>query len=408
MQQDTESDLSSLKTNKQNNILLQGLKNLRLSLTDFSLEQFAVTSIEMLMLLERDEYLANIKRDGFKDKGNGTYPRSFRSLSKNQMIINIPRTRYTEWKPFAIEILKYNQEQINDLALTLYRKGLTTRDVSDILSNFFGETMSFSQVSNLAEKFNEVRSAWENCKLESYYKVVYMDALYITVKRNDSYAKEPVHVAYGVREDNKRELLSLSINPTESSTSWAEVLEHIKKRGVEKIDLIVADGTPGLEGEVHKYFPGTSFQKCVVHKMRNILNKARPKDKVEIAEDLKNVFDNFDPQSSKEKAEIKLQAFTDKWKKSYLDIARMMENEQMEYYFTYIKFPCDIRRMIYTTNSIESLNKKIRKATKNKQSFEKPDRLLDYIFVVIKDFETENWMKYPVSNFSKMRKKEIT
>lgn len=94
--------------------------------------------------------------------------------------------------------------------------------------------------------------------------------------------------------------------------------------------------------------------------------------------------------------------------KSYLDIARIMENEQIEYYFTYIKFPCDIRRMIYITNSIESLNKKIRKATKNKQSFEKPDRLLDYILVVIKDFETESWMKYPVSNFSKMRKKEIT
>jgi transposase-like protein len=396
---------NTINANKQNNILLQGLKNLRLSLNDFSLEQFTVTSIEMLMLLERDEYLENMKRDGFKDKGNGTYPRSFKSLSRNQMIINIPRTRYTEWKPLALEILKYNQEQINDLALTLYRKGLTTRDISSVLGEFFGENMSFSQVSNLAEKFNEVRSAWENSKLESHYKVVYMDALYITVKRNDSYAKEPIHVVYGVRNDNKRELLSLFANPTESSTSWAEVLSGMKRRGVETIDLIVADGTPGLEGEVHKYFPGTNFQKCVIHKMRNILNKARPKDKAEIAEDLKYVFDNFDKDSSKEKAEIKLQTFADKWRKSYPDIAKMIENQQMEYYFTYIKFPCDIRRMIYTTNSIESLNKKIRKATKNKQSFEKPDRLLDYIFVIIKDFETANWMKYPVSSFSKMTRK---
>ena len=142
--------------NKQNHILLQGLKNLRLSLSSFSLEQFVVTSLEMLMYLERDEYLQNLKESGFRDKGNGAYPRSFKSLSQNSIIINIPRTRYTDFKPFVLEFLKYNQEQINDLVLTLYRKGLTTRDVSDILKNFFGEEISYAQVSNLAERFNEL------------------------------------------------------------------------------------------------------------------------------------------------------------------------------------------------------------------------------------------------------------
>ena len=386
--------------NKQNHILLQGLKNLRLSLSSFSLEQFVVTSLEMLMYLERDEYLQNLKESGFRDKGNGAYPRSFKSLSQNSIIINIPRTRYTDFKPFVLEFLKYNQEQINDLVLTLYRKGLTTRDVSDILKNFFGEEISYAQVSNLAERFNELRLSWEKASLENHYKVAYADAIYITVKRDNSYAQEPVHIIYGIRDDNKRELLSLTINPTESASSWSEAIGLLKARGVESIDLFVADGLPFLENEIHKHFPGSAFQKCVVHKIRGVLNKTRPKHKGEMAEDLKHVFDNFDKDSTLERTKEKLSDFTNKWSNCYPEITRSFKQDTMEYYFTYIQFPCNLRRMIYTTNSIESFNKKIRKSTKNKQSFEKIDRLLDYIFVVLKDFETENWMKYPVSAFA--------
>jgi len=385
---------------KANNMLLLGLKNLRQSLSEFSMEQFVVNSLEMLMHLERDEYLQKLKENGFRDKGNGTYPRSFKSLSQNSLIINIPRTRNADFKPFVLEFLKYNQEQVNDLVLTLYRKGLTTRDVSDLLKNFFGEEISYSQVSNLAEKFNDLRIAWENSPLEPYYKVIYCDAIYITVRREKSHAKEPTHIIYGVREDNKRELLSLTINPTESASSWSEAILELKKRGVNKVDLIVADALQDLENEVHKHFPGTEFQKCVVHKMRNILNKARPKDKETIAEDLKHVFNNFESDSSLLKAQIKLEEFIERWKDSYPAIANSLRGDTIEYYFTYIKFPCHLRRMLYTSNGIESLNKKIRKATKNKQSFEKPERLLDFLFVIIKDFECENWMKYPVSTFS--------
>lgn len=380
--------------------LLYGLKNLKLSLSSLNLEQFIVNTLETLMHMERDEYLAELRAKGETNKANGTYPRSFKSLSRNSLIINVPRTRNSDFKPFVLEFLKYNQEQVNDLVLTLYRKGLTTRDVSDVLKNFFGEEISYSQVSNLAESFNELRQAWENSKLESHYKVIFCDAIYITVKRGNSYAKEPVHIIYGVRDDNKRELLDIAVNPTETGASWGESFERLIKRGINKIDLIVADGLQGLEDEVHKNFPGTVFQKCVVHKMRNILNKVRPKDKLAISNDLKDLFDNFDKTSTIEAALIKKDNFIEKWQGKYSDIANFFKEEVNEYYFNYIKFPCQVRKMIYTTNSIESLNKKIRKATKNKQSFEKPERLLDYLFIVIKDFEAENWMKYPVSTYN--------
>jgi putative transposase len=395
-----ENLANSKQQTKINAFLLAGLKNLRQGISNISLEHFVINTLELLMLLERDEYLENLKQANFKDKGNGSYPRSFKSLSQNSLLINIPRTRYTDFKPFVVEFLKYSQEQINELVLTLYTKGLTTRDVSDVLKNFFGESVSYSQVSNLAERFHELRLAWENSPLEPYYKVVFCDALHVTVKRGNSYAKEPVHIIFGVREDNKRELLDISINPSESSTSWAESMAKLKERGVKKVDLIVADGLKGLEGEVHKAFPGTVFQKCVVHKMRYILNKVRPKDKGEVAKNLKHVFDNFDKDSNLEEATRKLDSFIGRWGKAYPDIFNSLINDTTEYYFSYIQFPSTVRRMIYSTNSIESLNKKLRKATKNKQSFEKPERLLDYLFVIIKEFETENWMKYPVSRFS--------
>ena len=385
---------------KANKFLLSGLQNLRTGLTELTLENFVINTLETLMLLERDEYLEELKKNNSVDKGNGTYPRSFKSFSKNSLFIKIPRTRYTDFKPFVLEFLKYNQDQVNDLVLKLYTKGMTTRDISDVLGDFFGEDISYAQVSNLAEKFHDVRSSWENSPLEKHYKVIYCDAIYVNVRRETSYAKEPVHIAYGVREDNKRELLNISINPTESSSSWGEFLEKIKQRGVESIDLVVADGLKGLEDAIHRIFPQAYFQKCVVHKTRNVLNKIRPKEKAEVAKDLNEVFDNFDKDSTIEKAKHKLASFIDKWGKKYPVIKTMLQNDTIDYYFTYILFPHSVRRMIYTTNCIESLNKKLRKATKNKQSFEKTDRLLDYLFVIIKEFETQSWMTYPVSKFA--------
>lgn len=379
--------------------LQSSLENMRLALHGCSVEDFVLRTIEALMELDRRDYLASLRLSGCRDKGNGSYERAFHNLSRNSMTIKIPRTRYTSFKPYALEFLKYQQDQINALVLSLYSKGLTTRDVSSLLEDFFGENISAAQVSNLAEQFNELRLAWESSALERYYKVIYADAIYITVRRGDSYAKEPVHVIYGVREDDLRELLDLSINPTESSGSWSESLARLKQRGVEEIALVVADGLPGLEDEVHRHFPGALFQKCVVHKMRNVLTSVRTKDKAEVSEDLRHVFDNFDNDATTENAMHKLANFIDKWKLSYPGIHRKFANETCEYYFTYINLPVQVRRLVYTTNSIENLNKKIRKATKNKQSFEKTERLLDYLFVIIKEFEAKNWMKYPVANF---------
>lgn len=389
--------MPTIKTDK---ILENSLKNLRNSLTSLSLDQFLVSTIDSLMEIERGEYLEQAKNPGNeKDKGNGFYGRAFNSLSKNCLRIHVPRTRTGEFCPDTLELVKVGQEQVNDLCLSLYKKGMTSRDISDLIKEMFGEGVSATKITNLSKVFRQFREAWENSKLEKHYLVMFCDCIFITVRRGESYSREAVYVAYGVREDLKRELLALSINPTESAGEWGEIWEKLKKRGVEKIDLIVADGITGLEEEAARIFPGSKFQKCVVHKMRNILNKTRPQDKKEMAEDLKKVFDNFDSTATIENALEKTKKLCEKWKARYPHLDRFFKDGTIEYYFTYLRFNPQIRRMIYTTNSIENLNRAIRKATKNKLSFETPDNLLDYVFMITKEFEEKNFMKYPITNY---------
>ncbi len=371
-------------------------------MSNWSMDEFIVSTIESLMTVERGEYLEK-SRNG--DKGNGFYTRAFKSLTRNCLTINIPRTRTGIFSPDTLELVKIGQEQINDMCLSLYRKGMTSRDISELIKELFGDSVSATKVTNLSKVFNEYRTAWQNSKLDSYYKVIFCDCIFITVRRGDSYSNEAVYVAYGVKSDNTRELLTLEVNPTESATMWGELFDDLKnKRGIKKIDLIVADGLTGLENEVHRVFPDSDFQKCVVHKMRNILNKTRPKDKREMADDLKELFDNFSENSTIDKAELKLKVFLEKWKTKYPNINRFFKEGKIEYYFTYIKYSHIVRRLIYTTNSIENLNRAIRKATKNKLSFESPETLIDYVFMVIKKFEEKNFSKYPVYNYKYFKK----
>jgi len=380
-------------------ILAKSIKNLRENLTNLSLDTFLKNTLETVMQIEREEYLAQIN-DPKTDKGNGFYGRAFNNLSKNSMLINIPRTRSGTLSLNTLELLKINREKLDEITLSLYKKGMTFNDIQDFLTEVFDHSTSPSTISDLTKSFNQFRVAWQHTPLEKRYLCVFCDVIFVTVKRGNSYSKEGIFVATGVREDNKRELLFLDINPTESAQTWNEFLLNLRdKRGLEHIDLLVADGLPYLEDELAKVYPNTLFQKCVIHKMRNILNKAKPKDKLEIGQDLKEVFDNFESTSTIEKAQEKMNNFLKKWEKIYPNFKNQMKEGTIEYYFTYINFHPKVRRMIYTTNSIENLNRQIRKTTKNKLSFESPENLLDYLFMIIKDFEEKNYMKYPVADY---------
>ena len=380
--------------NRVQNMIFSSLDSIFKNQNEFDFDQFAITSLEALMLLERANYL-----DKNEDFGNGTYLRAFNSLSKNSLKINVPRTRSGNFHPMVLQLINMNKEQINELALLLYKSGLSSRSVENVMRDYFGESVSKSSIVELAESFHELRQLWENRQLDAYYKVIFCDALYITLKRNNSYTKEAVYVMYGVKEDNTRELLLLEVNPTESASMWAEYCEKLTKRGVNQVDLFVADGLPGFGTAVAKFFPESDFQKCVVHLQRNWLNKLRPRDKAAFGSDMKEVFNNFEEQISMAKVKDKIEKFVSYWKEAYKFVENLQDEEFVQSYLTYTKYPDKVRRMIYTTNSIENLNRQIRRITKTKVSFEKESKMLDLIFVVIQDFEANNWQKYPVIAF---------
>lgn len=386
----------------QHNVIMTSLKNLKGAMGEkMSFENFIAASVESIMMLEREEYLRELtdKQEAREDKGNGFYRRLFESFKTHNVKIQVPRTRSGRFQPDSLQLVKVSEEERNQFCIELYKKGMSSRDIEDLMKSFFGNSISPTSITNMAKGFRKIREAWENSKLERHYLVVYFDVLFITVRRGNSYSKEGVYIAYGVREDHKRELLVLQTNPTESATQWEEYLKGLKERGVESIDLFVGDGLKSMEDSIMKTYPEAKFQKCVVHKMRNVLNSARPKDKQAMGADLKEVFNNFETGATLERCLEKVETFITKWKPLYSQIRRHFSEDTLEYYFTYIKFSPEIRRMVYTTNSIENLNRIIRKATKNKLSFESPESVLDYVFIVIKEFEESNWMKYSVSSF---------
>lgn len=376
--------------------LESAVKTMRAALSDMSMEQFVMQNMQTLFGLEREEYLEKAT----EDKGNGYYSRSLQALMKNGIMINVPRTRNSGFAPIALQLFKMNQDQVNELVLTLYKKGMTTRDISDVMTDFFGDSVSHTTVANLAEQFHGIREAWEHSTLDATYHAIFCDCIFITVRRGDSYEKEAVYIAYGVTGRNTRELLALSISPTESMTVWKELFSSLKERGVHDVALVIADGITGMEDAVMEAWRKTKLQKCVVHKMRNVLADIRPKDKAAVANDLKEVFNNFDAHATKEEAYKKVERFCATWREKYRTIDRHFNAKTLDYYFTYIEYPPEVRRMIYTTNSIENLNKHIRKGTKNKLSFESPERLLDYVFIIMKEFEHKNWSRFPVHQFS--------
>lgn len=384
----------------QRDVIMASLKNLKSAMGEkLSFEKFVAASVESIMMLEREEYLRELTTEGVRDKGNGFYKRLFESFKTHNLRIQIPRTRSGTFQPDSMQLVKLSEEERNQFCLELYKKGMSSRDIEDVMKSFFGNSISPTSITNMAKGFRKIREAWDNSPLEKHYLFVYFDVLFITVRRGNSYSKEGVYIAYGVREDLKRELLILEVNPTESATMWERYINKLKTRGVEAVDLFIGDGLIGMEDVVMKTYPQARFQKCVVHKMRNILNTTRPKDKAAVAEDLKELLNNFDATATEDRCKEKVKTFVTKWKPLYSQIGRYFREETIDYYFTYIHFPAEIRRMIYTTNSIENLNRVIRKATKNKLSFESPENALDYIFIVIKEFEESNWMKYAVSSF---------
>jgi transposase-like protein len=363
---DCSSSSSSLNSNPPSNFksnLEFNKTQLQIILDSFSeknsIHDLMQITLNSLLKTERKVFLENEKEDGRLNKGNGYRYRQFLGDGK-LLSLNIPRDRLGVFKPVITAILNEREELARELCFDLYAKGLTTGDISEVVSKIYGREYDESRISQFNVLFWEEMKLWRNRGLDNYYPVIYLDCLFQKVKRGNVYESEAFYVVLGLKEDYTREVVGIYNNPTESSSFWKEILEDLKLRGVEEINLIVADGINNLENEVGKVYPKVKLQKCVTHLKRNILLRTKTKDKYEMAEDLRYIFNLEKDNDTLEEAKERINQVIQKWRQ-YPHLRTILTAMTIDYYFTYLHYNKNIRNMIYTTNWIERLNKTFRK-----------------------------------------------
>ncbi len=354
-------------------------------------------TFETILKAEQSEFLGHDWGDkpNSDNKRNGYRSSLVQGLSK-VFRINVPRDRLGNFKPIFLDLLEKENEELGSLAFKLYTKGLTTRDIEDIFREIYEHRYSKSSVSRITNEFTAERELWQNRLLDEDYYAIFIDALWLPVRR-DTVKKEAFYIVLGLKEDLTRDVLSVWCLPEESASGWEELLKDLKNRGVKNVLNFTADGLSGLGSAVERVFPKSTFQRCLVHKQRNILNRARASDKKEIALDFKKVFQLDNETITLKKEKGKLNDFISKWAPKYPSIKKQFEPNEIDNYFSYINYPPKLRRMIYTTNSLESLNRRIKRTTKIRASFPNEKSALNLVCAMLMDICEKNYQKYKIT-----------
>lgn len=345
-------------------------------------------TLQGMLEAEMDDHLGYSKYD-YKNKEtddsrNGYSPKTVTS-SMGTIALDVPRDRQGNFEP---QIVKKNQTDISnieDQVLSMYAKGMTTRDISTHLRDVYGVEASAEMISHMTERILPIAKEWQNRPLERKYAIVFMDATHFHVREDNRTVKKAVYVAIGVKLNGNREVLGMWVGGNESAKYWLSVLNEIKNRGVEDIFIVSVDGLSGFGDAIHAVFPRTEIQRCIVHQIRYCTKFISYKDLKAFMGDLKQIY----KADTEELAEAALDILEDKWGKKYpASIASWRNNwAQLS---TYFKYPSEIRKLIYTTNSIENFNRQLRKVTKSRAIFPTDDALFKMLYPAMID-ATKKW-----------------
>ena len=305
---------------------------------------------------------------GTGNSRNGTYTREL-DTRYGKLHINVPRDRNGEFEQQLIPDYTRRADDLETTIVTLYPKGITTREIADLIEKLYGHHYSPATVSNITKSVQSQVEAFHNRPLSRQYVVIFMDATFLNVRR-DSVAKEPLHVLLGITPDGCREVLDYAIYPTESAANYEEMLSRLKTCGVEQVLLFASDGLEGMRDAVKRQFPDAEHQQCWVHLCRTVTRHIRYKDRKEVLGDLKSV---YRAENAKKAAEA-LEAFLAKYAKRYPKLKGIFERAEPSL-FQFYRFPAEIRSSIYTTNLIEQNNKGLKHKAKVKEQFPNEDSL---------------------------------
>jgi len=347
-----------------------------------------------LMYSERKVFLDDDQSEG--NKGNG-YRYAIKSGIGSKLQLKIPRDRLGMFRPVILGLLNQQEEQVKDLCFELYGKGLTTRQIESVISKIYGTSYSKSSISRITTDFSTVVDAWLNRSLDRSYPVVYIDAIHIKVRR-DTVATEAFYVLLALKEDYTREVLSIVNIPQESASGWQEVLEGIRARGVQQVGLFVFDDLTGLDSTIGKVFSPSMQQKCTLHFQRNINKHIRRSERASFSSELKEVFNPDDVFYTPDEAIESLRKTLGKWSPKYPKLKSIANRSDLEAVFTYLHFDYRVRRMIYTTNWIERLNKSFRRTLNMRNALPNPKSAMTLLGFVAIEMEEKTY-SYPISNF---------
>lgn len=366
-----------------NDIIDQLAKNIKTEAdlfgSDGLLKQLSKQLIERALAAELTEsigYDKNAKSDSLeKNYRNGTSKKTIKT-GNGEIEVDVPRDRNGEFEPALIRKHQRRLEGLDSQILALYARGMTTRDIQAFLKELYGTEISPDLISKVTDSILDDVNAWRNRPLDQVYPIVYIDGFVVKCKQERHVVNSTVYVVFGINCNGYKDVLGYYLGETEGAKYWLSVLNELKNRGLNDILMICADGLKGLPESIEAAYPNATFQTCVVHLIRNSLNFVPYKDKRAVASELKKIY----TADTVELAAIALDDFELEWADKYQAIVKSWRNN-WEKVIPFFDFPKDIRRIVYTTNIIESLNRTLRKAVKTRGHFPSPDAVFKVLYL---------------------------
>jgi putative transposase len=340
---------------------------------------------ERVLTAELDHHLEAGEPDGRANSRNG-YGSKTVLTGTGKLALQVPRDRLATFDPQLIAKYQRRFPGFDDKIVSMYARGMSTREIQGHLRELYGIEVSPDLVSAVTDAVLEEVAEWQNRPLEALYPLVFLDALRVKVRDEGTVRNKAVYVALGVRPDGTKEVLGLWIEQTEGAKFWLRVMNELKERGIEDILIAVVDGLKGFPEAIAAVFPRTQVQACVVHVIRNSLDFVSYKDRKAVAAALKEIYRARDAKAGQEA----LEAFAEgAWGRKYPAIVQSWQRHWPEV-IPFYAFPSDVRRIIYTTNAIEALNAKLRRAVRARGHFPTDDAVLKLLFLVL-NLATKEW-----------------
>ncbi|MFC1566292.1 IS256 family transposase [bacterium] len=306
---------------------------------------------------------------------NGSNSKNLRT-NLGEIEIESPRDRNGTFEPKLVEKRQTKFKEFDNKIISMYARGMSNRDIEEHLKDIYGVEVSAQFITNVTDSVIEEVVAWQNRPLDEVYPIMYMDALRIKTRENGHIINKALYLAMGVNLEGHKEVLGMWLAKTEGAKFWLNVITELKNRGVNDIFIACVDGLTGFEDAIHSIYPETEVQLCIVHMIRNSLKYVPYKDRKKLSTDLKKVYTTTNADS----ARLALEDFKEKWDSKYPTIYEIW-NRNWEGIIPFLAYPEYIRKAIYTTNAIESLNHTLRKITKTKGSFPTDNAVFKLIYL---------------------------